>query len=556
MGRGSRGAARSRAPGRRCSRRRTGPGSGTSPCAVARANAGTRSPAPGVNVCVYSGPPGGDDERGGGDGAAAADDRRHGQGHGRGDRHRQLGQVAARRRQRRCRDHPRLGDPRAPRRGDAGRRLRPRGLVPARDRLPDPPPARLPRGAGRHGARQPLRPRRLGPQPHHRAAVRPARRRARGRRHPRHHRRGAPGRRRGARPRRPAARPPAVQAGLLRRRRRPARPRHRRHRPARGRSRADHLGRPAPPSRATATPTPTAARPPPAAAGSPADHAAQMLDIDRARCDLGFNPQAYWDETLAMGVDTYAGGTMSAGDHGGSAITDVAASTQLGGRGSESLDDADGPRQPVRRRGGRRPVHRRPRRCLRSRVRRLPRLGPQHRRGRHARPRRTHHERGRLHHPGPHHGPHLAVDLAGDGRPRRLRAPRRGARHRPRGRGAVPDGRRRHGRRLRAGDAVPPGHRRPLHEVRLRRRHLRDHRARDAAVRRHVAGVPPRGPQLLRDPRGRGPADAGLHRRQRPLPPPLRPLHRRGRRHRRLVHHRRGVRGDGRPEVRRLRRRG
>ena len=77
----------------------------------------------------------------------------------------------------------------------------------------------------------------------------------------------------------------------------------------------------------------------PAAAGSPADHAAQMLDIDRARCDLGFNPQAYWDETLAMGVDTYAGGTMSAGDHGGSAITDVAASTQLGGRGSENLDE-------------------------------------------------------------------------------------------------------------------------------------------------------------------------------------------------------------------------
>jgi hypothetical protein len=77
----------------------------------------------------------------------------------------------------------------------------------------------------------------------------------------------------------------------------------------------------------------------PAAAGSAEDHAAQMLDIDRNRCDLAFNPQAYWDETRAMGVDTYAGGSMTVADHGSSAITDVAASTQLGGRGSESLDE-------------------------------------------------------------------------------------------------------------------------------------------------------------------------------------------------------------------------
>jgi hypothetical protein len=77
----------------------------------------------------------------------------------------------------------------------------------------------------------------------------------------------------------------------------------------------------------------------PAASGSPEDHAAQMLDIDRNRCDLAFNPQAYWDETRSMGVDTYAGGTMSPSEHGGSAITDVAASTQLGGRGSANLDE-------------------------------------------------------------------------------------------------------------------------------------------------------------------------------------------------------------------------
>lgn len=75
-----------------------------------------------------------------------------------------------------------------------------------------------------------------------------------------------------------------------------------------------------------------------AAAGSVEDHAAQMLDIDRARCDLGFNPEAYWDEALATGVDTYAGGAMSQTDHGSSAITDVAGPVQLGGRGSITLD--------------------------------------------------------------------------------------------------------------------------------------------------------------------------------------------------------------------------
>ena len=291
-------------------------------------------------------------------------------------------------------------------------------------------------------------------------------------------------RRRGARPRRPAARPPAVQAGLLRRRRRPPRPRHRRHRPARGRGRADHLGgrrhrlerrpRPRPrrrsrpgrrrvarrPRRPDARHRPRPLRPrlqPPGVLGRDPRHGRRHL---RRRHDVGGRPRRLRHHRRRR-VDP------------------------AGRSGLREPRRPDGPRQPVRRRGGRRPVHRRPRRCLRSRVRRLPRLGPQHRRGRHARPRRTHHQRGRLHHPGPHHGPHLAVDLAGDGRPRRLRAPRRGARHRPWGRGAVPDGRRRHGRRLRAGDAVPPGHRRPLHEVRLRRRHLRDHRARDAAVRRH-----------------------------------------------------------------------
>jgi hypothetical protein len=77
-----------------------------------------------------------------------------------------------------------------------------------------------------------------------------------------------------------------------------------------------------------------------AAAASTAggDHATQMLAIDRSRCDLDFNPQAYWDESLAMGVDTYAGGDMTSDDHETSAVTDVAGHIQLGGRGSERFD--------------------------------------------------------------------------------------------------------------------------------------------------------------------------------------------------------------------------
>lgn len=66
------------------------------------------------------------------------------------------------------------------------------------------------------------------------------------------------------------------------------------------------------------------------------DHAADMLRIDRARCDLGFNPQAYWDEATAMGVDTYTGGSMTM--DAPSAVTSVAANQPLDGRGSERLD--------------------------------------------------------------------------------------------------------------------------------------------------------------------------------------------------------------------------
>lgn len=67
-------------------------------------------------------------------------------------------------------------------------------------------------------------------------------------------------------------------------------------------------------------------------------HAAEMLAVDRARCDLAFNPQAYWDEALAMGIDTYAGGDMDAGAHGQSALGDVAGPSALVSRGTPHLD--------------------------------------------------------------------------------------------------------------------------------------------------------------------------------------------------------------------------
>lgn len=76
-----------------------------------------------------------------------------------------------------------------------------------------------------------------------------------------------------------------------------------------------------------------------AAAGVPpaaGDHAADMLRIDRARCDLGLNPQAYWDEAYAMNVDTYGGGSMTMADT--STIADVTRPRPLDGRGSEKLD--------------------------------------------------------------------------------------------------------------------------------------------------------------------------------------------------------------------------
>ena len=71
-----------------------------------------------------------------------------------------------------------------------------------------------------------------------------------------------------------------------------------------------------------------------AAAGS-SDHSGEMLRIDRARCDLSFNPQAYWDEALGFGVDIYDGGNMAMPlPTPASGVAEV----PLDGRGSEALD--------------------------------------------------------------------------------------------------------------------------------------------------------------------------------------------------------------------------
>ena len=73
------------------------------------------------------------------------------------------------------------------------------------------------------------------------------------------------------------------------------------------------------------------------AAGSSEAHAAEMIAIDRARCDLGFNPKAYWEETRAMNVDTYDGGDMAMATIG--AAADVTRQDPLNGKGSAQLDE-------------------------------------------------------------------------------------------------------------------------------------------------------------------------------------------------------------------------
>jgi hypothetical protein len=76
-----------------------------------------------------------------------------------------------------------------------------------------------------------------------------------------------------------------------------------------------------------------------AASTGSGDHAAEMVRIDRSRCDLGFNPAAYWNEASATGVDTYAGGAMAADEHASATPAgEVTKVDPLGGRGSAQLD--------------------------------------------------------------------------------------------------------------------------------------------------------------------------------------------------------------------------
>jgi len=70
-----------------------------------------------------------------------------------------------------------------------------------------------------------------------------------------------------------------------------------------------------------------------------AAHAAEMALVERQRCDWAFNPQAYWQETRALGIDTTAGGVMAADHHAsGTGVVDAVLPSRLRGRGSERLD--------------------------------------------------------------------------------------------------------------------------------------------------------------------------------------------------------------------------
>ena len=73
--------------------------------------------------------------------------------------------------------------------------------------------------------------------------------------------------------------------------------------------------------------------------GDAAAHAAEMALIERQRCDWAFNPQAYWQETRILGIDTVAGGVMTAAHHAaGTGLVEQVLPSRLRGRGSERLD--------------------------------------------------------------------------------------------------------------------------------------------------------------------------------------------------------------------------
>ena len=68
---------------------------------------------------------------------------------------------------------------------------------------------------------------------------------------------------------------------------------------------------------------------------------AQLAAVQDTRCDLGFNPVSYYDETNTIGIDTVSSPTMDAHDHG-TITAGVAPSDPFEGRGSEKLDEIVG----------------------------------------------------------------------------------------------------------------------------------------------------------------------------------------------------------------------
>lgn len=76
---------------------------------------------------------------------------------------------------------------------------------------------------------------------------------------------------------------------------------------------------------------------------------ALRAEIDEERCDLGFNPPAYWQEASYLGIDTYWGNNPpavegeAAGGHGhggeSSSVTTTTEPDPNGGRGTAGLDE-------------------------------------------------------------------------------------------------------------------------------------------------------------------------------------------------------------------------
>lgn len=67
--------------------------------------------------------------------------------------------------------------------------------------------------------------------------------------------------------------------------------------------------------------------------------ATEMALIDQTRCDMAFNPTAYWEEAAALGIDTYTGGAMATDHHASaSVLSQIENADPTDGRGSPALD--------------------------------------------------------------------------------------------------------------------------------------------------------------------------------------------------------------------------